>query len=107
MMELNLESKQDFDVKNNPILCKIICMDGHEFHVEAHTQETFQDLKNKILQKSEVVNIYKSPEDFHLVLNGRVVRNHNEKIGSLVDSNATFFINASNIHGGCCPNYCG
>ena len=90
------------------ILGSRIAISNHQKNTPENFSEVVNILyQNKILEKTEVINIYKSPEDFHLVLNGRVVRNHSERIGSLVDTNATFFINASKIHGGCCPNFCG
>ena len=91
---------------DNVITCKIFSLNGAEFCIEVDKEQTFSDLKIKILQN---VEIFKSPGEFNLILNGRIVRNENDKISSHVDkeSNAvTLFINSSKVHSGCCPNYC-
>jgi hypothetical protein len=93
-----MESNKDIKM----ITCKVKSMlNGSEFIIEAQEDSTFEELKIQIISYTDC---YESVNDFNIILNGRVIRNTNEKLNIYIKSDsATFFLNSSNVHGGCIP----
>ena len=85
-------------VDSNIIFCKILTYYDMVYEISIDKSCSFKQLKEKIMKLDENLN------DTKLIYNGRLIRNDDAVISSIVtEINATFYINQAQIHGGCCP----
>lgn len=85
-------------VDTNEILCKILTYYDITYEIKISKNSTFKALKEQL----KVLDSNLS--DVKLIYAGRLIRNDDALISSYTTEDmATFYINQSQVHGGCCP----
>jgi hypothetical protein len=85
-------------VDTNEILCKIITYYDKTYEIKISKTSSFKTLKEQL------VLLDSNLSDIKLIYGGRIIRNDEALISSYTNENiATFYINQSQVHGGCCP----
>ena len=85
-------------VDSDTINCKIKSYYNKEYDISIDKNYSFSQLKEILLQMD--YNL----KDIKFIYNGRLIRNDQAIISSIVtENNPTFYINQSQVHGGCCP----
>ncbi len=85
-------------VDTNEILCKIITYYDKNYEIKISKTTSFKTLKEQL------VSLDSNLSDIKLIYGGRIIRNDEALISSYTnESVATFYINQSQVHGGCCP----